>query len=465
MTTIRRAAALALAAVLAAGCAAFDPHNLLSRQAPPPGALAATPVPTVASLALGEAGRSAALDFVWSTVNERYYDPKFNGVDWNAARARWGPQALAAGNDEDFWLLLDRMAGELRDSHTRVESPRRAEEIARFESIGFGFAFRPLEGKLAVTSVSAESDAYWAGVRPGMALVEFAGETAQAAYEKALAKAREGSTAQAKHQSAARHLLAGEQDSQAVLTFARGDGTPFTVSLKRKRFSSPPRVTHRVLPSGAGYIRLTSWAQSLQGPMIEAIKALKGAPGLVIDLRGNPGGSALMVRNIAAQFFAGKVEFGRSLTRTGKPVTIAFDWIEVIKLRQELEGTAAYLGPVVVLVNQASGSGSELFAGFMQSRGRATIAGQTSCGCLLAYLGYAAVPGGGRLAYSEVGFVLPNGRRIEGEGVAPDVPVPLTIADLLVDRDRALEEAQAHLRNLPTWKAVAGGNEDLWKRR
>ena len=198
MTTTSRTAALALAAALAAGCAAFDPNNLISRQASPPGAMPDSPVPPPANLELGEAGRMAALDFVWSTVNERYYDPKFHGVDWNAARERWGPRAVAASDDEAFWDLLDRMTGELRDAHTRVESPRRAAQIARFESVTLGFAFRPLEGKLAVTSVSPESDAFWAGVRPGMTLVEVGGEPAHAAYAKALAEARESSTAQAK---------------------------------------------------------------------------------------------------------------------------------------------------------------------------------------------------------------------------------------------------------------------------
>ena len=457
MTTLRRTAALAFAAVLAAGCAAFDPHNLLSRQAPPAGAVPETPVPPPASLALGQAGRAAALAFVWTTVNERYYDPKLNGVDWHAALDRWRPRALAANTDEEFWDDLDRMAGELHDAHTRVESPRRAEEIARNESVTLGFAFRPVEGRLAVTGVSPDSDAFWAGVRPGMTLVEVAGQSAPAAYAKALAEARDSSTAQAKHLSAARRLLAGDEGSTAIITFARGDGTPFTVSLKRRRSAAPPRVTHRVLPSGFGYIRLTSWAQSMQGAMIEAVESLKGTPGLVIDLRGNPGGSALMVRNVAAQFFRGKVEFGRPLTRDGKPVTIAFDWIELIKLKQELEGAGTYLGPLVVLVNVASASGSELFAGLLQSQGRATIMGQTSCGCLLAFMGYAAVPGGGKLAYSEVGFAFPGGKRIEGTGVVPDVPVPLTIADLLADRDRALEEAQARLKTL----AAADGNRKL----
>jgi carboxyl-terminal processing protease len=99
-----------------------------------------------------------------------------------------------------------------------------------------------------------------------------------------------------------------------------------------------------------------------------------------------------------------------------------------------------------VLVDAGSASASELFSGLLQSHKRATVIGETTCGCLLAYMGYAAVPGGGQLAYSEVGFVFPDGSRIEGKGVVPEVAVPARVADLLADRDRALEEAQAVLR-------------------
>jgi carboxyl-terminal processing protease len=396
----------------------------------------------------------AALDFVWSTVNERYYDPKLNGVDWKAARERWGPLALAADGDEAFWDHLDRMTGELRDAHTRVESPRRAELRARDESVSLGFAFLPLDGELVVTGVRSDSDAWWAGVRPGMTLAAIDGQPAQAAYATALADARQSSSARARHRSAARRLLEGEPESSAMLAFARADGSRFDVRLKRKRFASPPSVTQRVLPSGYGYIRLGSWDFFLQGRMIRAIEELKGTPGLVIDLRGNPGGSASMVKSVAEQFFTGKVATGRTITRTGKPVTLAFDMIELVKLRQELDGAGTYRGPVAVLVNDSSASGSELFAGLMQAQGRATVVGQTTCGCLLAFLGYADVPGGGKLAYSEVAFEFTNGKRIEGEGVVPDVPVAITVADLLVSRDRALEEAQ---RVLGT-KGVATAN-------
>jgi C-terminal processing protease CtpA/Prc len=54
-----------------------------------------------------------------------------------------------------------------------------------------------------------------------------------------------------------------------------------------------------------------------------------------------------------------------------------------------------------------------------------------------------------------VGFVLSNGKKVEGEGVIPDVAVPPTLADLRLGRDRALEEAQALLSKE---SAAAGGS-------
>jgi carboxyl-terminal processing protease len=96
-------------------------------------------------------------------------------------------------------------------------------------------------------------------------------------------------------------------------------------------------------------------------------------------------------------------------------------------------------------MDPGSASASESFASLMQSHKRATVVGQVSCGCLLGFMGYATVPGGGKLAYSELGYVLPDGRRIEGTGVLPDVPVPPTLEDLRLNRDRVLEAAVAQL--------------------
>ena len=153
------------------------------------------------------------------------------------------------------------------------------------------------------------------------------------------------------------------------------------------------------------------------------------------------------------RFFPARTEVGKVLTRNGKPIGLFMGTIKLIKLVQVVPGNKdAYKGPVVILLNSGSASGSELFAGAMQATGRAEIMGQPSCGCLLGFLGYARIPGGAELAYSEVGFVMQNGKRIEGEGVIPDRPVPLTIPDLQMNRDRALEEAQVQLAAMKPWE-------------
>jgi len=164
------------------------------------------------------------------------------------------------------------------------------------------------------------------------------------------------------------------------------------------------------------------------------------------------------VNRMLERFFPERTELGRDVTRTGKPVSLLFGTVEIVKLKAVLDGRKdAYAKPVVVLMNSGSASGSELFAGVMQATGRAKIVGAPSCGCLLGFLGYALVPGGGELAYSEVGFAMSNGKRIEGEGVIPDHEVSPALIDLQQGRDRPLEEAQEVLRTLVTGVPIHGG--------
>jgi len=448
-STLSSRLASGAALLLAAACSLIDPHNMIGRQLGEAKGPPTEVVPSPAPATLGAEARERAFDFVWDTIDQRYYDPKLNGVDWNAMRSRYRPLALQAKDDEAFWDVLDRMTGELRDAHTRVESPRRVELRQRDESITLGMAIVLLDGRLALSAVNPDSDAWWAGVRPGMFIESIGGVPALDAYRKALGETRRDSTDRARHLRAVRRIMTGAPGSTSTFEFERGDGTRFTATLTRRPHRSPPMERHRILPSGYGYLQFSEWTMGTAYRALGAIDEMKRAPGLIIDLRNNPGGAAQAVNMLLEKFFVNRTEMGRVLTRSGKPVSLFFGMIEIIKLKRVVEGDKdAYKGPVVILVNAGSASASELFAGTMQAAGRADVMGQPSCGCLLGFLGYAHIPGGGELAYSEVGFVLANGKRIEGEGVMPDDPVPLTIADLRASRDRTLEQAQLRLASM-----------------
>ena len=108
-------------------------------------------------------------------------------------------------------------------------------------------------------------------------------------------------------------------------------------------------------------------------------------------------------------------------------------------------GSAEYRGPVVVLVDGATGSAAEIFAAVLQDHGRATGVGRRTAGEVLASWFY-RLPDGGELQLSREDYVAPKGRRIEGKGVEPDIVVPRRLEDVRAGRDVELERAVEVLR-------------------
>ena len=72
--------------------------------------------------------RRKVFEKVWGTVNDKFYDPNFNGVDWKAAHDKYLSQALSTKKDEDFYAAVSEMLALLKVSHLQVGTPAEVEK-------------------------------------------------------------------------------------------------------------------------------------------------------------------------------------------------------------------------------------------------------------------------------------------------------------------------------------------------
>jgi carboxyl-terminal processing protease len=168
----------------------------------------------------------------------------------------------------------------------------------------------------------------------------------------------------------------------------------------------------------------------------KAVDDFRSSAGIVIDLRGNPGGLAAMLMGLSGHFIDERKTLGVMKTRDNDLRFV----VNPRRVSARGERVQPYTGPVAILVDSMSGSASECFAGGMQSLGRVRVFGQQSMGQALPAL-FARLPNGDVLIHAFGDFVTADGTRLEGRGVIPDEVVPLDRAQLLAGHDAPLDAA------------------------
>src|SRR5262249_59395704 len=116
-------------------------------------------------------GRLAVFDDAWETIQERYYDPKFHGIDWQAKRTTFRPVAARAGNTQEFYDVLRQMIASLKDAHTRVYSPDEKFDWWNPRFITVGLTVREVEGVPTVIQIDPGSAAARTDIKPGDVIV------------------------------------------------------------------------------------------------------------------------------------------------------------------------------------------------------------------------------------------------------------------------------------------------------
>ena len=408
--------------------------------------------------ALGAAQTDKApetFDAVWTIVRDSHFDAAFDRARWDRVGEELRPRAIAAKTPGELRAVLSDMLGRLGLSHFSVipgsaDSPGKSGDLAAQP----GFDVRLIDGKLVVTTVDADSRAFAEGVRPGW-IVESIGTTPVSSLIAGIAETTPARIAQVEAWRLAITRLRGPWNSSVDVTFVDGAGATVKKTLERRPEKGEPvtvgslptmfvRVTSSLAdtPAGAkaGVIGFNVWMTAVDREFQAAIDRFRSADGIVIDLRGNPGGLAAMIMGLSGHFMNERLTLG-VMTTTQAPYPLKFNANPRL-VSAAGERVEPYKGPVAILMDGLTGSASECFSGGMQSLGRARVFGQTSMGQALPAL-FDKLPNGDVLIHAWGDFVTGTGVRIEGRGVVPDEPVAVTRASLLAGRDATLDAALA----------------------
>ena len=404
------------------------------------------------------ARRLATFDAAWRIVETTHFDPTFNGVDWNAVREELRPRAAAATSEAELPRRDPRHARPARPVPLRAAARRRQRTptgtagAAADTSGEVGLDVRALDEGVTVVSVQPGGPASAAGIEPGWILraVDSAPIAPIVARLHAAADAR---VARLEIWRAVTERLRGPQESLARLELVDGGGAVRTREVRRVpepgrtvKVGNLPAVVVRLTdrwvdgPAGAraGLIRFNVWMTPIDAPFGAAVDTFRAADGIVVDLRGNPGGMAGMLMGISGYFLDTPRELGTMKTRDSELRFVA----NPRRVNAAGARVAPFAGPVAILVDGLTGSASECFAAGMQAIGRARVFGERSMGQALPAL-FDRLPDGDVLIHAYGDFVTAAGDQVEGRGVVPDETVPLTRRDLLAGVDSPLAAALA----------------------
>lgn len=389
-----------------------------------------------ASRELSEQQRMEVFDFVWRTVRDSHYDPRMNGVDWRAVRKQYEPKIRTARSDQEFYRLLNEMVGELKQSHFAVYPPgyliasQRARGLLADGEVGM--TAQLVDGQVIITRVYDDSSAAKSGLHPGDQILTIDDTPVQRLLDELRHQVNRQLPHDAGKPATERFLtyyvlttlLNGRAGTEVRLRCRTLAGEEREVALTRtpiKKASEPIgllppiplRVQTRMLDDNIGYIAFNAFLPAVMEPVRKAVREMRNARALIIDLRENMGGIGLMAGGIAGLLTDKEIPMGVMRLREGSIPIVAYPQ------------PGAFKGRVVILTDEATVSTAEIMAGALKEAGRAVVIGRPTPGYALPAK-LVELPYGGLLSCVIADYRTPKGRRLEGVGVKPDIEVSLT---------------------------------------
>jgi len=315
------------------------------------------------------------------------------------------------------------MLASLHDSHTNFLDPKQYEESRLqlqgrpgFSGIGVIITSRKDpggDGWIFIEDVFPGSPAEAAGLKRFDRIVQVDGRSLKNATSQEASQA-----------------IRGPAGSTVTLALLRGEQT-LTVAVVRASIQQRP-VEVRFIQPGVAYVKLFEFSRGTGSSLRSALLGLglrEPVRSVVLDLRSNPGGLIHEAVAVGSLFLHSRTVLSRITERGHAPNVLQTNGVPLFPQT-----------PVVILVDGGSASASEILAGAFKDLRRATIVGEKTAGALGGSVTI-RLPEGAGMQVTVERITTPMGTLVEGVGIPPDVPVTLSINDMLRGEDTQLEAA------------------------
>jgi carboxyl-terminal processing protease len=357
------------------------------------------------------------LNEVWQEVNDHFFDPSFNGVNWKAKREEYENRLKPVQSLGEASVVINQMLSELKTSHThfytqqepayyqllgifnRGSFRKELQKIfpnGKLDYTGIGIFTKDINGKTFISGILEGTPAARAGLKVGDEVIAVDGKAYQP-IQSFLDKAEQEVKVSIQESP--------DPKSRKDVTVIPKKLNPDTLFLEAMRQSI--KIIERNSKK-IGYVHIWSYAgDQYQQLLVEEIGygKLKDTEGLILDLRDGWGGAEPNYLNIFNKQVPGLTQ----MARDGVKRTIDLQWKK----------------PVVMVVNNGSRSGKEILAYGFKKYGLGKLIGTKTAGAVVG--GSPFLLEDDNLLYLAVVDVWIDGERLEGKGVIPDIEVPFPL--------------------------------------
>lgn len=349
-------------------------------------------------------------DNVWTEIRDNYYDPTLNHQQWRYWKEHYHGKIKT---DEDAKVAVDTMLASLDDPYSRYMS--KSEYADQNTSInakitGIGVNIADISGKIQIINVIDGTPAQSVNLQNGDIILNIDGKDAKGLSIAEVA-----------------NLVRGPENTFVKLTVLR-DKDKLVKNVMRKEIKI--KSVKSVVDKNIGYIQISSFIGSTTpNEFLEALEKTKDTAGLIIDLRGNTGGllpNAIFIANLF-------IPDGKLVSIVGRN-----------GYRYDIQAQNTDFGidkPVVVLIDGASASASEILSGALKDYHKAKLVGTRTYGKGMVQK-IIPMPNETGLNLTVAKYLTPSGVDINKKGINPDVEVQFTAQDIRDRHDVQLSEAK-----------------------